>query len=93
MANRRKSFPYIKDGIRYEMSKVGNKVSIDAIDDDNERYSRAEFEPDQDAGMFVVSEGSLDLHPEHAKMGVGQTMGRLVNQRYMRHFDSWDPNR
>lgn len=92
MANRRKSFPHIKDGVRYDMSKIGNQVHVSA-EDEAERYSSAIFEPDQAAGMFVVSEGSLNLHPEHAKTGVGQMMGKLVNQRYMKHFGNWDPNR
>jgi hypothetical protein len=89
MANRKKSFPHIKDGVRYDMMKMGNQIHVTA--EDGDRLSSASFEPDQAAGMFVASEGSVDLHPEHAKMGVGQTMGKLVNQRYMRHFDNWKP--
>jgi hypothetical protein len=92
MANRKQNFPHIKDGVRYDMMKIGNQVHVTAEDGDGERMSSASFEPDQAAGMFVASEGTVDLHPEHAKTGVGRMMGKLVNQRYMRHFDNWNPN-
>lgn len=93
MANRRKNFPTIKDGVRYTFGKMGGKnVLVMAESDDgsdNPPISSAVFEHDPTTNMFLVKGGTLDLHPEHKSLGVGPMMGKMVNQRYLRHIPNW----
>ena len=96
MAGRRKYFPYNKDGVRYDFTKVSAPgepyaVHVDAVSNEKDEkgkpiMSSAVFEHEPDLGMFVVRGGTLDLHPIHRQMGVGVEMGKAVNNRYLRHM-------
>jgi len=93
MANRKGSFAkgvVTVGDVTYHMSRNPDKTvhvmatSGDPRDPDGP-MSMAHFEHDPDAGIFVVSPGTLDLHPDHKELGVGPQMGKLVNARYLRH--------
>lgn len=93
MANRKKAFNggvVTVNDVRYDISRNPDKsVHVMATSGDprdpDAPMSSAHFEHDPDAGIFVVTPGTLDLHPDHKEMGVGPQMGKLVNARYLRH--------
>lgn len=78
-----------KNNIEYSVHRIGDDIHVsadDAEDPINGASSSAVFNFDPDTKELQVKEGTLDLHPEHAKLGVGQAMRRVAIARYGAHY-------
>jgi hypothetical protein len=69
-------------GIIYSTDDLGTHIQATAMSPDGEAYSTAHFNFDPDTGAHEVVPGTLHLHPDHAALGVGRQMRRLVNANF-----------
>lgn len=70
-------------GLKYETHPMGDGSIMAIAEDADGNTSSANFDVDPSTtGEFEVTEGSLDLHPNHRALGVAPAMRRLVNTRY-----------
>jgi hypothetical protein len=74
-----------KNNVSYSYTDLGDAVDVTATtvpENENEDLvqSFGLFHYDPVAGQHVPVPGTLDLHPDHAAIGVGQEMRRLAQK-------------
>lgn len=69
-------------GVIYSTDDMGSSILATATSPDGEVESSAHFNYDPSTGSHEVVPGTLRLHPDHAAMGVGRQMRKLVNANF-----------